>query len=170
MSPKDRPEQLDIPLVWEQDGGADETAEPRRSPGRPARPAAGCGTFRLGAAALADLGFTLAGVAGVGAVALLAGAELVPVQMAGGALVGLELATVVGAAVLWGWRATPGMMVLNARFDTRLPLGRAVACWLAWMAVLPVAALPLLLGRRGRRPVERLAGGSLSCRPPTSAA
>lgn len=170
MTRKERPEQLDIPLVWEKDGGTEGVTEAPAARRTSARPPAGCGVLRLGMAALADLGFTLVGIAAAGAAALVAGADLGPAQMVAGAVAGVELVSIVAVAVLWGWRATPGMLVLNARFDIALPLGRAAVCWLAWLALLPVAALPLLLGHRGRRPLERLAGGLVSCRPPASAA
>ncbi len=161
--PRQRPpEQLDIPLVWEVE----------ESPARPgpdgippaAGPAQPCGIGRLALASLADLGVTSLAVGAALAVAAAFGAGLGAGQFLLAAAAGGELATVVAVGCLWGWRATPGLLLVDVRADQPLALARATVLWLAWLATSPVVAVPLLIGRRGRRPVERLAGSAFNCR------
>lgn len=148
------PEQLDIPLVWDVDPPA-----PAEGPSpRSARPPAPVGVGRLVVAALADLGVTLVALAISWLVAAAAGG-LDTVQLSLASIVGIEVATIVGVGCLWGWRGTPGLLLLGVGFDHPLVLGRATALWLLWLLALPLAGLPLWVGRR--KLAERLGDAAL---------
>ena len=91
-------------------------------------------------------------------------ASLHPGQLAVSALVGLVAASWIAVGFLWGWGQTPGLNLLGAGADRKVSLGRSLGFWLVWLLVLPLAGLPLLVGRRGARGAERLLGASLSSR------
>lgn len=156
------PEQLDIPLVWELDRPPLETAEGDPFPVSPER--RGIGFGRLVGAAVADLGACLLAVALATAAAALGGASLQPGQLAVSAFAGLVAASWIAVGFLWGWGQTPGLNLLGAGAGRKVSLGRSLGFWLAWLLVLPLAGLPLLVGRRGARGAERLLGVSLSSR------
>ncbi len=157
------PDHLDVPLVWagrerdkgERTGGA---------PGGAGAHASAPGPLGLWSAVLVDAGMVVAAVVmSLGGTAAL-GAELGPGQIVLAGLAGLELATVVGCGCLWGWRATPGMLLLRLCFSQSLPWGRVYGLWISWLLSMPLVGFPLLLAPRGERLAERLAGGSLTYR------
>jgi hypothetical protein len=104
----------------------------------------------LWVAALVD-----AGITAVGAAALVALAALLVESIAPGQLV---------LGCLWGWRATPGMLVLGVCFSEPIPFGRVCRLWLVWLPSLVLAGIPLVVRRRGESAAERLAGGVLRFR------
>lgn len=156
------PEQLDIPLVWELDRPPLEPAE--GDPFPVATMSSPSGPGRLLAAAVADLGACLLAIAVTGATAAACGAALRPAQLVAVALAGLVVASWVAVGGLWGWGVTPGLSLLGVGAARPLDLERSVRFWLAWLAALPLAGLPLLIGHRGERPAERLLGATLSSR------
>ena len=170
MSPTDPRIQLDVPLVW-----AGEPAEPDEpSPRAPSPPSAardrGNGALRVVAAALADLGIVVLLFAVTWIVASVGTAGLGPAALVLVALAGLEAATVGFTAWLWGFRGTPGMLLLDVCFVSPLPPGRALTVWLVWLVALPLAGIPLLVHRGGERLLDRLAGTALRARSSPSAA
>jgi len=122
------------------------------------------GTWRLWLSALADAGILVVTLAGSWGVAAALGAELNAGQLIVAGLAGLEAASVVAAGSLWGWRATPGMLLVRVCFSRPIPWGRVCLLWLCWLLALVVAGVPLLLRFRGESVAERLADGSLSLR------
>jgi hypothetical protein len=159
-----RPGQLDIPLVWEAGtsrakGGGFEGASPQPPPavGR-------VGAWRLWLAVLADAGVIVLAVTGVWGVAAVLVGTLGRAQFMLSAAVGLEMATVLALGCLWGWRASPGMLLAGVCFTRPIPFGQTVRLWLYWLASLLVLGLPLVLRHRGVSLAERLAGGTLSLR------
>jgi hypothetical protein len=157
------PGQLDIPLVWDRGEGRQDHLGDDPAPGTPTlRPLAG--TYRLWLAVLVDAGLVvLAGVSGLGVVAAL-GAEMVPGQLVLAGLAGGELASVVALGCLWGWRGTPGMLLVGICFSAPIPWSRAIRLWLSWVLSMIVGGFPLVLRLGGESLAERLAGGSLSFR------
>jgi len=159
------PGQLDIPLIWEprpedpEGGGREPPSRP------PRRETGGAGSWRLWLAALADAGVVVLAVAGGWALAAGVAGGLAPLQLVLAALLGLEVASVVALGCFWGWHGSPGMLLAGLCFSRPIPIGRAFALWLAWLASLLVLGLPLVLRRRGECLAERLAGGTLSYRP-----
>lgn len=156
MTQRRPPEQLNIPLVWEQN--ADESPSPREGP--PLNEMQYSPVFRiwqLWLAALADLGFLLACLF----VALLA------VIMAGGWSgtavfvfawgLALDLAFVIALAGVWAWRGTPGMLLMGLAFTQPLPLSRAAKVLFFWGGSLLLVGIPLVIKRRGQTLAERLA-------------
>ncbi|HVN76370.1 MAG TPA: hypothetical protein VMT19_08645 [Thermoanaerobaculaceae bacterium] len=165
MAPRNPPPgQLDIPLVWELEppGGP---VGPASAEGQPATPPfRAAGTLRLWVAALADAAITLIGVgAAVAAAALLLGG-ISPLQFALAAVAGVEAVSVAALGCLWGWRATPGMLVLGVCFSRPIPAGRVCRTWGVWLISMPLAGVPLVVRRGGESAAERLAGGALSYR------
>lgn len=168
--PKDRLEQLDIPLVWELDGpprARRSADDPFHTPTNDAGPSS---TGRIWVAALADIGAMLLALAAAWGVAAAAGAELAPPQLLIAALAGIEAGTLAGAACVWAWRATPGMLLLHVAFVEPLAPRRALRLWFAWLLALALLGLPVLVGRRGRRVVERIGGAEISLRSHPAAA
>jgi hypothetical protein len=159
------PEQLDIPLVWEgrerQLGRAPDGLSPDAH-----APGPGGLMWRLWLAVLADAGVIVLAVAGTVGGAAALGADLGPGQLALSGFAGLEVASVLALGCLWGWRATPGMLLVRVCFSQPLPWGKVVRLWLSWVLSMPVAGGPLLLRRRGESVAELLASGSLSLRSP----
>jgi hypothetical protein len=163
------PEQLDIPLVWEERERQQGRVPDDPKPGGHVLPPL-AGAWWLWVGVLADTGVVvLAVAAGIGVAAAL-GAEIGPGQLVLAGLAGLEVATVVALGSLWGWRATPGMLLVRLCFSQPLPWGRVFRLWLCWVLSMLVAGVPLLLRRRGESVAERLAGGSLSFRSPAEGA
>jgi hypothetical protein len=117
----------------------------------------------LGGAVL-DLGAVLLALAAAWVAAALAGVTMLSGQIAVAALFGCELLSVVALGCLWGWGGTPGLLLVGVRASSQVVLPRALDFWLAWLVSLPLLALPLLIGRRGRRPAERLIGAWFSLR------
>lgn len=157
------PEQLDIPLVWEHEPPAERP--PRAPDAAPARPThRPCGLGRMLLVAVTDLGALLVTLAVPFVISLVVGVSASPLQVGLTASAGLLAAAVIWVGCLWGWRGTPGQLLLKSCANQPLSLGRAGALWLSWTATLPVFGLPLLIGRPGRRLVERLAGSPFSCR------
>ena len=162
--PRQRPpEQLDIPLVWDRPEAA--PAAPPAGSSRPARrgPAA-CGHLTLFGGAVLDLGVLLLALAVAWLAAALTGVTMLPGQIAVAALFGVLVASVVALGCLWGWGGTPGLLLVGVRTSSQVTLPRALDFWLAWLVLLPRFDLPLLIGRRGSRPAERLVGASFSLR------
>ncbi len=157
--------QLDIPLVWETELAAvgRGAPAPRLEPQGELAPLAG--TVRLWLAVLADAGVAVLALGVFWGIAGLIASGLVPAQFALASAVGMEGASVVALGCLWGWRATPGMLLLGVCFSRPVPFARACRLWLLWLASLPLLGLPLLLRRRGETVAEKLAGGTLSFRP-----
>jgi hypothetical protein len=162
--------QLDMPLVWELEPmpeeplARDDPFTPTEAPPPPA------GVGRLVLAALADLGVVLLSVAAVWSIATDLGATLDPIRLAVVGAVGLEAASILAAGCLWAWRGTPGLLLLGVAFGSPLTARRAIRLWWWWMWTLPVAGLPMLLGARGRRGMERLAEQPISLHSPRGAA
>jgi hypothetical protein len=158
------PKQLDIPLKWErgpEPSAAPAAGEPtakesltRRTPG----------LLRFWAGILADVGIVLLGVGACWAIAALAGVRLWAPQLLLAAVAGVEIAGVLAVGCLWGWRASPGMLLLDLAFLRPIRFGLALRMWLAWLASFPLVGLPLLLRRRGANLAERIAGSRLSFR------
>ncbi len=115
-------------------------------------------------AAVIDMGALLATLAVPFGVSIVAGASANPLQALPTATAGLLVVAAIWVGCLWGWRGTPGQLLLKTRANQPLTLGRAAALWLLWTATLPALGLPLLIGRPGRRLVERVAGSPFSCR------
>jgi len=157
--------QLDIPLVWETDPKPETpaVATGKADPPRPAEPVP-APFGRLVLAAFADLGVTLLALASAWTVAVAAGVTATTGQLIAIAVVGLEVAAVATCSALWGWRGTPGMLLLDVAFERRLASGAVPRVWLAWLVTLPLGGLPLLVGRWGGRGLERLAGTAVSLR------
>jgi hypothetical protein len=161
------PGQLEMPLVWEleptPDGEETTDTAPRGHEHRP-EPA---GTLRLILAGLADLGGLMVLFAVAWVVAAIAGADpRSGGQLALVALLAIEAGSVAAIGLLWAWRASPGLLLLDVGFVKPLPASRVLRVWLCWMIGLPVAALPLLVGRAGHRPLERLGEAAISFRSP----
>ncbi len=165
MAPRTPPSgQLDIPLVWETEPGA-ETKETAPAPGNaPAASAPVAGAVRLWVAALVDAGITAVGAAALVALAALLVESIAPGQLVLAAAAGVEAVAVVALGCLWGWRATPGMLVLGVCFSEPIPFGRVCRLWLVWLPSLVLAGIPLVVRRRGESAAERLAGGVLRFR------
>jgi hypothetical protein len=163
------PEQLDVPLVWEVEPAppvaprADDPFPENRPP-----PPAGAGWLLLAAAA--DAGILASLVGGGWALAALCGAQLKPLQLAAAGLLGGEVATILAVTCLFGWRGTPGMLLATLNFSVPATLPRSFGLWAAWAASLPLLGLPVIVGGRGRRAVERLAGGPVIRRARSAAA
>lgn len=157
------PEQLDIPLVWDKE--ADPGSEPpvERTPSHGGLAPLG-GTLRLWLAALADAGVVTlaAGASWVLAASQVGGLGAWQVLLAG--LAGLETASVVALGCLWGWRATPGMLLVGVCFSRPIAWAHVCRLWAAWVGALLLLGVPLLLRHRGESVAERLAGGGLSFR------
>jgi len=158
--------QLDIPLVWETEAraGADRrppaAVPPASLPPRAAPATAG----RLILAALADLGCALLAFAAAWATAVAAGASGHPGQLAAIAASSLLVAAAAGCGALWGWRGTPGMLLLDIAFVRPLPARIVPRVWVGWLVALPLGGLPLAIGRAGGRGLERLGGAPVSQR------
>ena len=86
------------------------------------------------------------------------------------ALVALETASVAAVGMLWVWRGSPGLLLLEIGFAKPLSARNALRVWLFWLCGLPLVALPLLVGGSGRRPLERLGGTVVSFRSPRGGA
>lgn len=170
MSDSPRPPgQLDVPLVWE----VGPAPAPPTAPGDPfavaeSRPPVG--GLRLLGVALADVGTGLVALAVAWGLAAGRGADLTAGQLLLGGAVGLEMLLVVVSGALAGWRGTPGMLLFEVSFADTLPVRRAVGVAALWCLLLVVLGVPLLIGRRGRRPLERLAGSAVTPRRRPSAA
>lgn len=167
MSPgrESRRGQLDIPLVWEKEpepGSPPPAAAEPQAPRPSAPPPASAGRLML--AAFADLGVTLLALAAAWTAAVAGGVTATVGQLVAIAGVGLEAAAVAACGTLWGWRATPGMLLLDVAFERSLAAGVVLRVWLAWLAALPVGGIPLVVGRSGARGLERLAGSAISLR------
>lgn len=121
-------------------------------------------------AALADLGMVVLTFAVTWIVAAVQVQRLGPFALLLVVLASLEVASVAFAAWLWGFRGTPGMLLLDVCFASPLGPGRALRVWLFWLVALPLAGVPLLVGRKGRRILERVAGAALSPRSTPSGA
>jgi hypothetical protein len=147
------PEQLDIPLVWEQnpDEPPKERDEFPETASRPFR------FWQLWLATLADLGFVLACLLVALLTVIIVGewSGLATGVFASG--LALELAFVIALASLWAWRGTPGMLLMGLAFDQPLPLLRAIRVLFFWASSLFLAGIPLIIKRRGQTLAERLA-------------
>lgn len=166
MAPRTSPPpgQLDIPLVWET--GSDRTGsdvpEPQHDPAAGPQPLhAG---LRLWVAVLADAGVVVLAVVAFWGLAAALGVTLGPLQLGLTATAGVAAASVVALGCLWGWRASPGMLLLGMCFERPIPFGRVCRTWVLWLVSILVAGLPLLVRYRGGCIAERLAGGGLSLR------
>jgi hypothetical protein len=155
-------DQLDVPLVWDRKPA--DAPRPAEPPPRPARPAAPWSRARLWVASLADLGVVLLALAASWGTAAAAGASLVPAQLVAAGIAGALAAASLGVGVLWGWRGTPGMVLLRLGFSSPLTLAQGQRVWLGWLASLLLLGVPLLVGRRGRTGAEALAGSEIILR------
>jgi hypothetical protein len=156
--------QLDIPLVWE-------TEPMAASPGATAPPtephvelAPLGGTMRLWLAALTDAGVAVLALGVFWGLAGLIASGLAPAQFVFAGVAGLEGVSVVALGCLWGWRATPGMLLVGVCFARPIPFARGCRMWLFWLASLFLLGVPLLIRRRGESVAEKLAGGTLRFR------
>jgi hypothetical protein len=156
--------QLDIPLVWETEPAASGRGVPALRPQPQGELAPFAGTVRLWLAALADAGVVVLALGVFWGVAGLIASGLAPAQFALASAAGLESASVIALGCVWGWRATPGMVLVGVCFSRPIPFAQACRLWLLWLASLLLLGLPLLLRRRGESVAEMLAGGALNSR------
>ena len=156
--------QLDIPLVWDTEPVAAGRGAPAPQPEPQGELAPLAGAVRLWLAVLADAGVVVLTLGVFWGVAGLIASGLAPAQFALATAAGMEGASVIALGCLWGWRATPGMLLLGVCFSRPVPFARACRLWLLWLASLPLLGLPLLLRRRGRASRRSSAGGTLSFR------
>lgn len=154
------PEQLDIPLVWDSEGGSEPAPAARVEAVPQASEAFASGGGRLVLAVVADVGLMLVGCAATAAVARVAGADLNSGQLAAVTVAGCAIVSALSIAVLWAWRGTIGMLLMGLNFLSPLGFARAVGVWVVWAVSWPLAGVPLALGRRG---LERLAQSRLRC-------
>jgi len=164
MAPRNPPGQLDIPLVWESGPGGERRAAPGGDAPAPRAPSVFVAMLRLWLGSIADAVVVVAGVGAFLAVALVLGMEMSPGQIALSAAAGVVAVAVVALGCVWGWRATPGMVLLGVCFTNAVPFGRACRLWAVWTACLLLAGLPLVVRRGGESVAERLAGGAVSFR------
>jgi len=167
--PPRHPEQLDVPLVWElepEPGGATREDDPFPAHSQPL-PA---GTGRLLIAAFLDLGVVFAVLGLVWGIAAAKGASLFPLQLFFAGLLGLEVASFVAVVCLAAWRGTPGLLLMSVQFADTVTLSRAWWLWVVWAASLVLFGVPLVIGRAGRRGLERLAGCATTRRSPPGVA
>lgn len=155
--------QLDIPLVWDSPPPLPMVEPGEEDPFQPERELP-VSIGRLMLAALADLGLVFLFLAFFWTLPVVLGVGLAGRQAVAGGLAASEVVFVTFAGLLWGWRATPGMALCRAAFSAPLSLGRSVLLTAVWGACLPVAGLPLIIGRSGRRLLERLAGAAVRTR------
>ena len=156
--------QLDIPLVWETGPAAANRGATAPRPEPPGQLAPLAGTMRLWLAVLADAGVAVLALGTFWGVAGVIVFGLAPAQFALASAAGLEGASVVALGCLWGWRATPGMLLLGLCFSRPIPFAQAGRLWLFWLVSLLLLGVPLLFRRRGESVAEKLAGGTLSLR------
>lgn len=156
--------QLDIPLVWETEPAAADRGAPAPGPEPKGDLAPLAGAMRLWLAALVDAGVAVVALGTFWAVAGVIVSGLAPAQFALASAAGLEGASVVALGCLWGWRATPGMLLLGVCFSHPIPFARACRLWFFWLASLLALGVPLLVRRRGESVAETLAGGTLILR------
>lgn len=154
------PKQLDIPLVWDSEGGSKPAPAARAEAVPQAGEAFATGGGWLIPAAVADVGLMLVGCAAAAAVARLAGADLNSEQLAAVIVAGIAIVSAVSIAVLWAWRGTIGMLLMGLNFLSPLGFARAVGVWAVCTVSWPLAGVPLALGWRG---LERLAQSRLRC-------
>lgn len=140
---------LDVDLVWgSPPAGSMDATSPRLA-----------GFGRLWLAVVADLG-----VLGLACVLTLAlawgqGAALAPNQVAVALIFALlVLGTVLEGGGLWCFQASLGMLLAGTRFSQALTPARAVGVWLAILLAAPLLGLPVVVGKRGERLLEKVAG------------
>lgn len=155
------PEQLDIPLVWDraEEAGPSSVTSADAGPPRPASSPAWRGRIVL--ANIADAGTILVACAASAAVAVVAGAVLSPGQLLLASLVGIQVISFLAVSVLWAWRGTPGMLLMDVSFNSPLGIAAAARVWLAWVVLLPLAGIPWIFRRHG---LDRLAGCQVNYR------
>jgi hypothetical protein len=158
------PGQLNVPLVWEHGREQSERETLGDSPSQPSAAVKLAGTWRLWLGALADAGMVVLAAACGWVVAVAQGVDLGPAQLVLTGLAGVEVASVVALGCVWGWRASPGMLLAGVCFSRPIPWGRACKLWVWWLLSLVVLGFPLLIRLRGESVAERLAGGNLSFR------
>ncbi|MGQ9494759.1 MAG: hypothetical protein ACUVRY_00620 [Thermoanaerobaculaceae bacterium] len=140
---------LDVDLVW----GAPPVGSVDAVPPRLA------GFGRIWLAVAADLG-----VSGLACVLTLAlawgqGAALAPNQVAVALIFALlVLGTALQGGALWCFQASLGMRLAGTRFSQALTPGRAAGVWLALLLAAPLLGLPMVVGKRGERLLEKVAG------------
>lgn len=156
------PEQLDIPLVWDTTDAPEPPHTPRQAVLQQGDDSSSTWRVRVLLASVADAGLTLVLCAVTGAVAVLAGADLTPGQLAAVVLGGVEIVSIVAVASLWAWRGTPGMLLMGLNFASPLDFARAAKVWALWLIFFPLAGAPLLLSRGL---LERAAQARISCQP-----
>jgi hypothetical protein len=158
------PGQLNVPLVWEHGREQPEPMAAGDSRPEPSAMTKLAGAWRLWLSALADAGMVVLAAACSWVMAAAQGVDLEPVQLVLTGLVGLEVASVVALGCLWGWRASPGMLLARVCFSRPIPWGRTCKLWAWWLLSLLLLGFPLLIRLRGESVAERLAGGNLSFR------
>ena len=163
------PKQLDIPLKWDHDVGAPARA-PEDDPGGGAVRPEKAPLARLWLGILADLGTILLAVGACWMLAALAGASLRVAQLVAGGIAGIEIGGVLLAACLWGWRGSPGMLLVGLSFARPIPVARVLRLSLAWIGSLPLAGVPLVVRRGGVCVAERLARSAVSSHSPRGGA
>lgn len=67
----------------------------------------------------------------------------------------------VEVACLWFFHKTVGMHLVGVRFEKPLKLKKAVSLWLMMLMAAPLCGLPLLVGAKGSRWLEKVAGSGL---------
>lgn len=142
---------FDVELAW---GTA---PAPRVEAPRPA------GFLRLFLALLGDLG-----LAAVMLFAVAAGASRFQLSWSGLEVAGVLVVSLgllagwVEVACLWFFHRTVGMHLVGVRFEKPLKLKKAVSLWFLVLLAAPLLGLPLVVGGRGSRGLEKLAGSALT--------
>jgi hypothetical protein len=157
------PRQLDIPLVWEKEPPVAPPSATEPFPLPEDDEPVGLGRLWLGI--LADGGAVLLAIGLFWGLAAFLGASLCPPQLAAAGVAGFLCATVVALGCFWGWRGSPGMLLVGVSFSEPQPVARAVRLWTLWLATLPLLGLPLTVRVRGLTGAERAAGSRLRLRP-----
>lgn len=155
------PEQLDIPLVWDRAEEAGQLSPTAGAPASPRPAPTPAWRARIVLASIADAGITLVSCAASAAVAVGAGVVLSPGQLLLASLVGIQVTSFVAVSVLWAWRGTPGMLLMDVSFNSPLGVAAAARVWLVWVALLPLAGIPWIFRRHG---LDRLAGCQVNYR------
>lgn len=140
---------LDVELVWgAPQEGSNNAAAPRL-----------VGFSRFWLAVAADLGVAGSAFLVTLFLAWFQGADLSLNQV----VVGLSFALLVlGTALegggLWCFQASLGMQLLGTRFSQAITPARAAGVWFAILLAAPLLGLPLVVGKKGKRLLEKAAG------------
>lgn len=140
---------LDVDLVWEGPPvGSTDPVPPRLA-----------GLGRLWLAVVADLGVAAFACLLTLALAWLQGAALALNQVAIALFFSLLiLGTALEGGGVWCFQASLGMQLTGTRFSQAVTPARAAGVWVAILLAAPLLGLPVVVGRQGKRVLERVAG------------